>query len=335
MQQEQSLQLKDMQEQIAEKESKITEFQKMEMDLRKQKREIEESKKSMELEMQRTLDEQRTKIAQEIYSSTQEEWKLKEKEKDKKIEDMLKQIDELKQKAEQGSQKQQGEIYEIELEEVLINQFKLDTIVPVASGKRGADIIQTVHNAQGMACGTIIWEVKRTRNWSDGWIEKLKDDQREAKADIAVILTTVLPKEIEHFGYQQGVWITDFESMMGLATALRFNITQLYQARQSAVGKNDKMEMMYAYLSGPEFRQRVEGIVNGFVALKDDLEKEKRAMLKIWAKREKQIERVMHNTTAMYGDMQGIVGASLPELKKLQLESGDETDNLLELDEEK
>jgi hypothetical protein len=316
-----ALELKDLNEQIKEKEQKLQESQRAELEFRKQRRELEEKQKSTELEIARKLDEEREKIREETMKSVSEQQRLKDLDKDKKISDMLKQIEELKRKAEQGSQQMQGEVLELELEEILTNSFPFDQIEPVAKGKKGADILQKVHNQHGQFCGSIIWESKRTKLWNEAWIEKLKDDQREAKAEIAVLATTALPKEVNHFALINGVWVTNYSLAVCLAVSLRMNLIQVASAKMSAIGKYEKMEVLYGYLSGPEFGQRVEAIANAFVSMKNDLDQEKRAMNKIWAKREKQIDRVINNISGMYGDMQGIIGASLPQLKSLELKA--------------
>ncbi|MDP8219672.1 MAG: DUF2130 domain-containing protein [Candidatus Theseobacter exili] len=318
---ESELKIKDLIGQVEEKDKKLQESQKAELELRKQRRELEESKKNFELEMARKIDEERNKIRDTALKTVSDEYRLKDLEKEKQISDMRKQIEELKRRAEQGSQQMQGEVLELDLEDVLRINFPLDEIAPVPKGIRGADILQKVHNQTGQYCGTVIWESKRTKAWSDGWMQKLRDDQREVHADIAVILSIALPKDVNNFAFIDGIWVTDYSSMIGLVTALRINLIQVAMAKLSAVGKQEKMEVLYNYLSGQEFRQRVEAIVEAFVSMKGDLDKEKRAMNKIWSKREKQIERVVLNTSGMYGDMQGIIGASLPEIKSLELET--------------
>jgi hypothetical protein len=186
---------------------------------------------------------------------------------------------------------------------------------------RGADVMQRVCSTTGQVCGTIIWESKRVKNWSDGWIEKLKEDQREAKADIAVLVSTVLPRGITGIHQQNGVWIADYTLAIGLATALRHGLMEIAAAKTSMEGRSEKLEMLYDYLSGPQFRQQIEAIVDAFVSMSKDLDQERRAMEKIWAKREKQIEKVVKNTSRMYGSLQGIVGSTLPELKTLELKA--------------
>ncbi|MEI6222135.1 MAG: DUF2130 domain-containing protein [bacterium] len=319
-----ALKFKDMRLQIEEKNKKIEDAQKHELELRKQQRELEEKGKGLELEMARKLDDERKKIWEDAAKKSSDEHRMKELEKEKQINDLLHQIDDLKRRAQQGSQQTQGEVLELELEELLRSNFPYDQIEPVAKGIRGADIIQKVFNTTGQHCGTIIWESKQTKSWSDGWVDKLKQDQREMSADVAVLLSSVLPKEVRNFGYVQGVWVTNYDSMLGLSTALRIQLVHVAAAKFASVGKNEKMEVLYSYLSGPEFRQRVEGIVEAFNTMRQDLDQEKRAMIKIWAKREKQIERVVNNTVRMYGSLHGIIGASLPQIESLEFEALEE-----------
>jgi hypothetical protein len=316
-----AVELNDLKAQVTEKDQKLLEAQSAELELRKQRRELEERQRILELEMTRKLDDEREKIREETLSIFTEEHRLKDSEKDKKISDMLKQIEDLKRKAEQGSQQTQGEVLELELEEMLKANFPLDNLEPVGKGKRGADILQRVHNQSGQYCGTIIWESKRTKGWSDGWIDKLKEDQREAKAEIAVLVTTALPKEVNNFTQINGVWVTNFPLAICLAGPLRMTLIQVANAKLSEVGKYEKMEVLYGYLSGPEFRQKVEAIIEAFNLMRKDLDQEKRTMNKIWSKREKQIERVVYNISGMFGAMQGIMGASLPEIKSLELKA--------------
>jgi len=316
--------LKDLKEQLEEKAKLLESSRKQELDLRKKQRELEEKEQNLKLELERTLDEERKKIRENAEKKVAEEYRMRELEKDKQLNDLRRQIEEWKRKAEMTSQQAQGEVQEIELETILVQQFKMDTIEPVAKGVRGADIIHRVHDENGHVCGSIIWESKRTKNWGGDWVQKLKDDQRNAKAEIAVIVSSALPKEVNGFGKYEGVWVTDFPSAVGLATALRLNLIDVAHASNALEGKNEKMELIYKYLSGTAFKQRVEAIVESFVSMKTDLDAEKRAMEKIWAKREAQIERVVKNTAGMYGDLQGIIGSALPEMNILKLPgSGD------------
>ncbi len=315
-----AIELEDLHSQIAEKDEKLQKAKNAELDLLKQKRELEESKANFELEMAKKLDSEREKIRHMTLEKAMEEHRLKDLEKENQIADMRKQIDELKRKAEQGSQQRQGETLELELEDILRKKFPLDRIEPVPKGIRGADVLQKVHDQSG-CCGTIIWESKNSKAWRDSWIAKLKDDQRAVKAEIAVLMTTTLPNDVNNFAHINGAWVTNYTSIVGLATALRINLIQVATTKLATEGKNSKMEVLYNYLSGLEFRQKVEAIAEAFVSMKKDLDQEKRAMMRIWSKRDKQIERVINNTASMYGDMQGIIGASLPQLKSLELKA--------------
>ena len=319
-----NIKISDLNEQLEEKTKNLKEAQRQELELRKRQRELEEKEEKLELELSRKIDAERQKIIQKTSKEFEETHRLKDAEKDKQLDDMKKQIDELKRKSEQGSQQMQGEVLELELEESLNEEFPFDDIEPVAKGIKGGDIIQTVKTQSGRICGKILWETKRTKNWSDSWIQKLKDDQRDAKADLAILVSETLPKGFHHFRLISGVWVTDILSAVSLALALRVVLIQVARERETQVGKKEKMEIAYNYLTGQEFRNRVEAIVESFTAMKADLEAERRAMLKIWAKREKQIERVISNAAGMHGDLQEIAGTSLPTIKMLELPNDDE-----------
>lgn len=317
-----SVELADLNEQLEERKKQIDDFKKNEIALRKRQRDLEEKEQSLKLEVQRKVDTETKKIREEAEKKVAEEHRLKDLEKEKQLSEMRKQIDELKRKSELTSQQAQGEVQELELEAILTQQFKLDKIEPVPKGVRGADVVQRVRDENGRLCGSIIWESKRTKSWGNDWVQKLKDDQRDFKAETAVIVSSVLPKEINRFGYYEGVWVTDFSSTIGIATALRLSLIELAHASNALQGKNEKMELIYKYLSGNSFKQRVEAIVESFASMKNDLDAEKRAMEKIWAKRESQIGRVVKNTAGLYGDLQGIIGSALPDVKILELPDG-------------
>jgi hypothetical protein len=208
---------------------------------------------------------------------------------------------------------------ELELEDLLRRQFPYDEIVPVPKGIHGGDTLQHVHDAAGALCGTILWESKRTKTWSDAWLPKLRDDQRAAKAQIAVLATLEMPKGVTTFVCIDGVWVTSRPCLFGLASALRTGLIEVAAAKRATEGRQDKMEVLYNYLSGSEFRHRVQGIVESFVTLREDLEAEKRAMQRIWAKREKQLDRAVTHTASFYGDLSGIFAGSLPAIEQLDL----------------
>lgn len=319
-----ALAMQDLEEQLKEKDEKVEELADQELELRKKQRELEDKAKSAELEMARKLDEERDKIKDAAMKEVADAHRSKDMENDKKLRDLTAQLEDAQRKLAQGSQQTQGEVVELELEEILKATFPLDDIGPVGKGMPGADVIHTVKNKVGQISGKIIWESKQTKAWTESWVAKLKDDQRSAKADIAIIMTSVLPSDVEQFGPYKGVWVTDYASAIGLATALRAGLEEVAMAKLSAVGKNEKMEAIYNYMAGTEFRQKIEAIVEAFSSMQQDLNKERRATKAMWAKREKQISRVVENTVMMYGDLQGIIGASLPQIEALEMKELDE-----------
>lgn len=221
--------------------------------------------------------------------------------------------------AEQGSQQLHGEVHELELETLLRSKFPRDTIDPVPKGEHGGDVLHRILGPLGQSCGTILWESKRTKNWSDGWLIKLREDQRAAKAEIAVIISQALPKDVETFDLIDHVWVANPRVVIPLATTLCQSLVELAMARQATEGQQTKAEMVYGYLTGPRFRQRVQAIFEAFSSMQEDLDQEKKAITKQWAKREAQIFRVMQGTVGMYGDLQGIAGKSIQEIEGLSL----------------
>ncbi len=303
----------------SELDQKLKESKKSELGLLKQKRELEDAKQNLELEVAKRVDEELGKARMEAAEKVVEQHRLKDKEKDKKIADFSAQIEELKRKIDQGSQQIQGEVGELEIEGILRKEFPFDAIDPIGKGVRGGDVLQKVNTQSGQFCGSILWEIKRTKVWSEGWIQKVKDDQREANASLAVIVSEVLPPGFRHFREIKGVWVTDFQSALGLALALRMSLMEVAKARQALSGKSEKMELVYGYLTSPQFKNRVEAMIEPFLAMKMDLAKEKIVTEKNWAKREKQMERIVANIAGFHGDLEGIVGASLPSIKLLEL----------------
>jgi hypothetical protein len=320
-----SVELEDLRRQASEKDAKLLEAERAELELRQHKRQLEDRERSLELEMARKIDAERRNIEDSTTRRLQEEHHLKDEEKDKKLRDALRMNDELRRKLEQGSQQTQGEVLELELEALIRSEFPSDQIEPVPKGVSGADVIQRVVDKHGNICGTILWESKRTKAWSDGWLQKLKDDQRALKADVAVIVSEALPKDCNSFSQVSGVWVSNPQCAIGLAIAIRLQLTEVAIVRLAAVGKNEKMEVIYDYLSGSEFKQRVEAIVEAFVSMQQDLLEERRITERRWAKREKQIQRVISNTSGMYGDLQGLIGSSLQDIPALSATPGDAT----------
>lgn len=309
-----SLEMTDLQNRLAEKSRKLTEAQQSQLELLKQQREFEEQKQAFDLELARHAQSVRDAVRKE----KDEEFRLKEAESQKKEADLRVQLDDMKRKLEQGSQQTQGEVLELDLESHLHSCFGGDAIVPVAKGVHGGDILQNVRSALGQDCGTILWETKRTKTWSDGWLPKLRDDARAAKAQLAVLVSTALPKDLANFECREGVWISSPVLAVPLAAALRHALIETAAARRAIEGRHDKMEVVYDYLSGNEFKLRVAAIVEAFTTMREDLESEKRWIQKNWAKREKLIDRVLANTATMWGDLSGIIGKSLPTIEQLE-----------------
>jgi hypothetical protein len=311
----------DLQEILKQKDAKLTEAQKTQADLLKQKRELDDAKRELDLTVEKRIAEGLTATRQQARKEAEDELKLKVSEKEQTISSMQKQIEDLKRRAEQGSQQLQGEVQELELETLLRARFPHDNIDPVPKGEFGGDALQRVHNPLGQPCGTILWESKRTKNWSDGWLAKLRDDQRTAKAEIAVLISPVLPKDVEAFDLVNGIWVAHPRVAIPVAIMLRQSLIELAVTRQASEGQQTKSEMLYSYLTSPRFRLRVQAIVEAFSNMKEDLDKERKVITKQWAKREEQIERVMQATVGMYGDMQGIAGKTLQEIEGLEMKA--------------
>jgi hypothetical protein len=274
------------------------------------------------------------KLAQERAELQQEQQRLRDEEHRQQIEGLQKTIAELTRKVQQGSQQAQGEAQEVVLRDALTAAFPSDAVEDVPKGQSGADLVQTVRAADGRDCGSIVWESKRTKGWSDGWLPKLRDDQRRAGGACAVLVTQVLPADVRQFALKDGVWVCASAYAVPLAAALRVGLVAAAQAKRAAEGSGQKMQLLYDYMTGTEFRNRVEGLVEAFVDMQDDHVAEKRSTLTRWKRREKMIERALQNLAALCGDLQGISGRPLQDLipepldsvRKLPEHTGDESD---------
>jgi len=322
-------QVKELQKDLEEKDVDIKNFRKQELELRKEQRKLKEAAESLELDVARKLDEEREKIRAETSKKIAEENRLKDLEKDKVINDLKASVEDMKRKAEQGSMETQGEVLEQDFETQLNAFFVHDDIQPVPKGIKGADLVQTVRTPMGGECGVLLWETKNTKAWSNGWIPKLKDDMIETRASIAILVSVVLPAGIKRFGQVDGVWVSDPLCAIPLAAALREHLEAISRERTASTGKNEKMEALYQYLAGVEFKQKIEGIIEAFTSMQEQLNRERRAMEKHWKQREKEIERVVKNTVGLYGDMQGIIGGQIPAIPALELD-GETTKQLPE-----
>ncbi|MEX5218578.1 MAG: DUF2130 domain-containing protein [Nitrospira sp.] len=308
----------ELQELVEQRNAKLAEAQKVQADLLRKQRELDDAKRELEVTIEKRVQETLSTARDQAKKEAEEALKLKVLEKEQTIASMQKQLEELHRKAEQGSQQLQGEVLELQLEAMLAAKFPQDRITPVPKGEYGGDLLQSVSGPSGRSCGAILWETKRTKNWSDGWLVKLREDQRAAKAELAILVSEAVPKGVETFDLIEGVWVTHPRCLIPVALALRQLLVEVGGARMSSEGQQTKMEMVYQYLTGPRFRQRVQAIVEAFSSMNEDLDKEKKAITKQWAKREEQIDRVMQATVGMYGDLQGIAGKSLKEIEGLE-----------------
>lgn len=307
-----------MREQLTDQGRALADARAQELALRKRERELERRQQDLELSVARQLDDERRAIVEEAQARVAEEHRLKDAEKERQLADMRRQIEDLKRKAEQGSQQLQGEASEGELEAVLRDTCRSDVIDPVTPGARGADLHHLVLDGRGMRAGAILWECKNTRHWSDAWIGKLKADQRAIHAEVAVLVTAALPKGVCRFAYLEGVIVTDFASAAGIAAIVRAQLLALSQARNAAIHKEEKLELLHRYLTGTDFRHRVEAVVDAFESMRQDLQQERRATERMWARRARQLDAVTLNVAGLYGDLQGLVPA-LPPIGTLEL----------------
>lgn len=330
LEEEITLKLKNSENESSELKKQNVALQEQLLELNKLLRQIRTEKDQVQLEMQKKLTQEEEKIRQNAKQKADDENKLRILEMGKKLSDALRANEDLNRKLTQGSQQLQGEVLELEIEKILKAEFSYDEIKGVGKGITGADIIQNVKDNNGKSCGTIIWETKRTKQWSNDWIPKLKDDQRRLHAEIAVLVSEALPTNVKHSSYKDGVWVTSFQYFTALAFALRQNLLSVSVIKNSQVGKNEKMEILYNYLYGTEFQHRVEAILEAFTSLQDDLEREKRWYTQKWAKQEKNYRQVIDNTVGMRGDVQSITGKALPTVEGVDLLedglNGDQTD---------
>ncbi len=311
---------RDLHQQLEERSAKLVEAQKVETEARRKQRELDDKLREADLAVEKKVSELLGLEREKARALAADEARLKLAERDQTISALQSKLADALRKAEQGSQQQQGEVQELDLEAALRAAFPRDAIEPVPKGQFGGDSFQRVVDALGQPCGTLLWESKRTRNWSDGWLAKLRGDQRAARAEIAVIVSHALPSGLANFAEIDGVWVTTPGLAVPLASVLRAGLVETAAARRAAKGQEGKMELLYAYLTGSQFKLRVQAILEGFANLKRDLDSEKTAMQRIWSKREKQLEVVMLATSGMYGDLEGIAGRSMPEIEGLGLE---------------
>jgi hypothetical protein len=310
----------------ADLQAKLNETQKNELELRKERDELEQRTRELDLEIARRVDAERKAIHEKAAADADEKNRLRFAEYEKTIEAMREKLAEAERKATQGSQQLQGDVLELDFEAALRSAFPQDLVEPVKAGARGGDILQRVLGNMGRPVGTIFWETKRAQNWGGDWCAKAKADAAAAKAEAAVIVSDVLPKGLCDFGPMEGVWVVRPSHAIMLGVALREGLIATAEARQGAVGKESKMERLYVYMTGPEFRSIIEGIALPFRELHEELLAEKRATQARWKRQERRIERVLTSVAGLQGDLQGIAGSEMPALP----EFGSETNSQVE-----
>ena len=319
MQDEQKEAFESLKKELQEKSNQVKELNSAKIEIENLKLKNLEMEGQIKADLTKEFSEKMLLEQEKIRKNLEVENALKLKEKEMTIERMKEQIKEAQRKAELGSQQLQGEVQELAIEEYLRFAYPLDNIEEIGKGVRGGDCVQMVNTREFQNCGIIYYESKRTQNFSKEWIEKLKGDMREKGADIGVIVTSAMPKDMKRLGIVDGIWICSFDEFKGLSCVLRESMIKIYFAKKSNENRTDKMGMLYDYLVSEDFKMRIEAIVMGFTQMENDLQKEKRAMSKIWAEREKQIKKVFDNTISMYGSIKGIAGNSVGNIKALEL----------------
>jgi hypothetical protein len=307
-------QLAESQQLLEVRNLKLAEAQQAQADALRKQRELDEKTRELEITIEKRVQSSQAELIAKARQDASDELKSQVSQKDAQIDSLGRTVEELKRKLEQGSQQTQGEAFELELESLLRGKFPLDLVEPVAKGEAGGDIVQTVNGQVGSPAGVILWELKNTKSWSDAWLAKLRDNKRAAKADVALIVSTALPKGIETFDLVDGVYVAHPRCALPVALTLRQGLLEVANTRTTQAGQQSKAEQVYQYLTGTRFKQRVEAIVERFTDMRDEIDKERKFMTKAWAKREAQLGAMVDSTVGMVGDLQGIVGQAMPEI---------------------
>ncbi|NPA29265.1 MAG: DUF2130 domain-containing protein [Epsilonproteobacteria bacterium] len=333
---EQSEAMEALKKELARKSEEVKELTAAKIEIEKLKREKDEAAMQAKLEAEKALnarlEEERKRLerlAEESVSqklkTLQEQQELKLKEKEEQLKQLQKSLEEAKRKAEQGSMQVQGEALELSIEAWLREQFPFDTVEEVKKGAFGADCVQRVNTREAQNCGVICYESKNTKAWNDEWVAKLKQDMLRVKADIGVLVSTVYPRGMSRMGWVDGVWVCSLEEFKGSAALLRESLIRVHKATQKEQNKATKMELLYDYLAGNEFQMQLNAIVEGFMKMQEELEREKRSLMASWKRRQKLIDGVLTHTTEMYGALQGIAGSgAIPHIKALEMSEGED-----------
>ena len=321
---EQSESMALLQKQLEEKSNQVKELNVAKAQIGQLQREKEEMESAIMAKAELALNEKLKLEKEKIQKATDEQNELKLRQKDEQLRQLQEQLQIAQRKAEQGSMQLQGEVQELAIEEWLKEKYPFDTIDEVKKGARGADCMQIVHTRESQNCGKIYYESKRTKDFQKSWIEKFKADMREKGADIGVLVTDVMPSDMQRMGLYEGIWICSFEEFKGISAVLREQIIKIHHAMKSQENKTDKMSLLYGFLTSNEFKMQIEAIVEAFTTMQSDLDSEKRSMQRIWKQREKQIEKVLDNTINMYGSIRGIAGNAIGNIKALELGYSDD-----------
>ncbi|RXG84834.1 DUF2130 domain-containing protein [Bradyrhizobium zhanjiangense] len=305
-------------EQLLEaRNAKLAEAQQAQAEALRKQRELDEKARELEVTIEKRVQASQAELVAKARQDVTDELKSQVSQKDAQIDSLGSTVKELKRKLEQGSQQTQGEAFELELESLLRGKFPLDLIEPVAKGETGGDIVHTVNGQIGASAGVILWELKNTKKWSDAWLPKLRDDKRAAKADVALIISTALPKGVESFDLIDGVYVAHPRCAVPVALTLRQGLLEVASARTRQAGQQSKADQVYQYLSGSRFKQRIEAMVERFKDMREDIDKERKFMVKAWAKREAQVSAMIESTVGMVGDLHGIMGQAMPEIEAI------------------
>jgi len=325
LQEEQNESMALLQKELNEKSEQVKELNRSKIEIERLKREKDEVESKAKSEAQIELSKQLKHEKEKIEKDLSEQSELKFRQKDEQLEQIKRQLDNAQRKASQGSMQLQGEALELLIESWLSSQFPFDTISEVKKGAFGADCIQTVHTREAQNCGIICYESKNTKVWNDAWITKLKQDMLKVHADIGVLVSSVYPKNMKRMGFVNGIWVCSLDEFKGSVSLLRESLIRIHKKVQKEENKIDKMSLLYNYMTGNEFSMQMKAIVDGFMQMQEDLDKEKRSLMASWKRRQKTIDEVLLNTTEMYGSLQGIAGASsIVHIEALELEAPDE-----------
>lgn len=324
--------LKMLQQSNQDNEEKLKAARQKELEFLKKEQELKNKEADLEIELQKRLQKERMQVTEQIRKQEIEKNSLKEtefqmrlKELEKQLEDQKKLANEMRRKAEQGSMQLQGEVQELALEAMLRNAFPFDVITEIGKGVRGADCIHIVRNNFGQECGKIIYESKRAENFGADWIGKLKKDMRSTGAQIAVLVTKTMPRDMDCFGLKEDVWVCTFSEVKAMANVLRDGVVRIFTSAKSQENKGDKMHLLYDYLTSNEFSEQWKAIREGFLAMKIGIQKERDAMERLWKSREKQLEKVLLNSAHVKGSIEGIAGQDSIDLNLL--EEGEENED--------